>query len=250
MNKLILLFILSLSTTVTFSEEKILKADFRHRPPEMIVNGEDKSGPLKDIIEEAVAKIGYQLKWRKTPFSRSFVGLKNGQVDIVPRTIRNKERAAFINYLGPIGYQQKNIEFLVRKGQEGLLQNYEDLYSVRVGLKRDTAYFDKFNHDKKINRKISFDDKNMANMFKIERFDTMIILDKTSIEKALAEIGFIDYSYANYKYVQKIGIYYGFSKKSSHAHVYPKLNEVLLEMAKSGRVAEIYKQHKIAALIH
>lgn len=249
MNKFILFFILSLSTTITFSEDKILKADFRHRPPEMIVSGENKSGPLKDIIEEAVSKIGYQIKWRKAPFSRSFVELKSGQVDIVPRTIRNKEREAFINYLGPIGYQQKNIEFLVKKGQEGLLEIYEDLYSVKVGLKRDTAYFDKFDHDPKINKKMSFDDKNMATMFKVGRFDTMIVLDKISIEKALTEIDFIDYSYSNYKYIQKIGIYYGFSKKSSHSKVYSKLNKVLIEMAKTGRIVEIYKQHNIAPFI-
>lgn len=245
MKKMILLFSLFFSTTLTFSEEKILKADFRHRPPEMIVNGKNKSGPLKDIIEEAVKKIGYKIKWRMTPFPRSLEGLRTGQVDIVPRTIRNKERESFVNYLGPIGYQQKDILFLVRKGQEELLKIYEDLYTVKVGIKRDTAYFDKFNHDKKINKKISFDDKNMAFMFKIDRFDTMIILDKISIEKALGEIDFIDYSYSNYKYIQKIGNYYGFSKKSPHYKVYLKLNKVLLEMAKSGRVAEIYKQHNI-----
>ena len=135
---------------------------------------------------------------------------------------------------------------MLRKGQESLLTNYDDLYKIEVGVKRETAYFDKFNHDQKIKKRISFDDKNMSKMFAANRFETMIILDKASIEKALEEIGFSNYAYADYKYVQKMGNYYGMSKKSPHAHIYLKLNKVLLEMAKSGRVAEIYKRHNVA----
>jgi len=33
----------------------------------------------------------------------------------------------------------------------------------------------------------------------------MIVLDPEAIEKALKDINFTDYSYANYRYVQKIG---------------------------------------------
>ncbi len=98
-----------------------------------------------------------------------------------------------------------------------MLNSYDDLYKLKVGVKRGTAYFDKFNHDKKIKKAISLDDKNMAKMFAANRFDTMIILDKNSIETALKKISCTDYSYANYKYIQRIGIYYGMSKKSIHA---------------------------------
>ncbi len=112
MKRVILLFGLMLAATLTFAEEQILKADFRYRPPEMIIGGGTKSGPLKDIIEEAVEKIGYQIEWRTVPFVRSLKGLKKGITDIVPRTIRNKELEAFVNFLGPVGYQEKDIVFL------------------------------------------------------------------------------------------------------------------------------------------
>ncbi|MFC2140432.1 substrate-binding periplasmic protein [Candidatus Auribacterota bacterium] len=245
MKKVVFLIIFMITATRLFAEEKILKADFRHRPPEMMVAEANKSGPLKDIIEEAAEKIGCKIKWRIAPFARSLQGLKIGKVDIVPRTIKNKEREVFVNYLGPIGYQQKDLLFLIRKGQEGLINSYEDLHKFRVGVKQSTAYFDRFNHDPKIKKIISIDDENMAKMFVRSRFDTMIILDKKAIELALANIGFTDYSYANYKYIQKIGNYYGMSKKSLEANIYLKLNEILLEMAKSGRVTEIYKNYNL-----
>ncbi len=114
--------------TLVHAEENVLRADFRHRPPEMVIEGEKISGPLKDILEEAAKKIGYTIKWRTdAPFPRSLADLKKGKIDILPRTVRSEEREEFVNYLGPIGYQQKDILFLVKKGQEGLINRYEDL---------------------------------------------------------------------------------------------------------------------------
>ena len=71
----------------------------------------------------------------------------------------------------------------------------------------------------------------------------MIILDVPPIEKALREIGFSDYAYANYKYVQKIGNYYGMSKKSAQIRAFDDLNAALRAMLKSGRVGEIYAKY-------
>ena len=104
-------------------EEKVLRADCRQRPPEMIVNEKARrcSGPLLNILDEAARKVGFTVQWRIAPFQRSIKELQIGSVDIVPRVILTAERKAFIAYLGPIGYQQKNIVFLVRKGQRNLI---------------------------------------------------------------------------------------------------------------------------------
>lgn len=39
---------------VLFAQDKILIVDLRHRPPEMIVDGEKYSGPLLDIISHVL----------------------------------------------------------------------------------------------------------------------------------------------------------------------------------------------------
>ncbi len=240
------LSLLSIAGTV-LAEDSSLRADYRQRPPEMVIDEKTGrfSGPLIDILEEAARKIGHRIKWRKAPFQRSYKELKLGLVDVVPRVILTEERKAFVAYLGPIGYQRKDIVFLVRKGREGLLKLYDDLYKIRVGTKRDTAYFKQFNEDKDINKILSLDDKNMAKMFAANRFDTMIILDVSAIEEALKDINFSDYSYANYRYVQKIGNYYGMSKKSPRIGLYEKLNAALLGLARSGRVKEIYDNYRV-----
>ena len=225
-----------------------LTADFRHRPPEMVVEGQRFSGPLKDIIEEAAARLGYRINWRLAPFSRSLHGLESGDVDIVPRTIRNKEREAFVQFLGPIGYQRKDILFLVKKGKEDSIRHYEDLYDVTVGVKRKAAYFPRFDKDSAVKKRVTQgDDYVLARMFMGGRFDTVAILDRNAIESAFAGYGFRDYAYADYRHEQRIGNYYGMSKRSPHGALFPDLNKVLADLVASGRVADIYTQHGLPA---
>ena len=112
-----------------------LQADFRHRPPEMIIEDGRLLGPLKEILEEAAGISGYTIEWRTAPFKVSLQGLRTGQVDIVPRTIRNNEREEFIDFLGPIKEQKKDILFIVPKGKEESIRVYEDLYNLSVGVK-------------------------------------------------------------------------------------------------------------------
>jgi len=218
------------------AEEKILICDFRNRPPEMCIDENRKlNGPLKDILEEAAQKLGYTVKWQIVPFKRSLYDLQKGNVDIVPRTIRTREREEFINYLGEIGYQDKDILFLTRKDVKKDIKSYEDLYGKKIGVKKGTAYFDQFDHDNDLNKIDSIDDKNMALMFINRRFDTMIILDKKSIEEELEKNNFTDYVYAEYVWRNIIGNFYGMSKKSKHKQIYNDLNNVLYEMKISGK---------------
>jgi polar amino acid transport system substrate-binding protein len=233
------------------AEEKILRASFRSRPPELIINEKNKtvSGPLKDILDEAAAKIGYQVNWTETPFARSILyDLENGiKADIVPRVLYSEERTHFIEYLGPIGYQQKDILFLVKKGKENSINSYEDLRKISVGVKRGTVFFKEFDTDGNIFKVEGVDDKNMVRMFALGRFDAMIVLDKDAVELELKNHQLTDYSYANYKYTQKIANYYGMSKKSKLLRLAPQLQQALIEMLATGRIRAIYTQYKLPA---
>lgn len=231
-----------------FADEKVLQADFRPRPPEMVVGeGEQISGPLKDILEEAVARLGYRVQWRVVPFPHSLHDLENGQVDIVPRVIQSQEREAYVSFLGPLGFQDKDIQFLVHKGQEGRIRSFDDLKSLVVGVKLKTAYFDAFDKDDGIHKETAQDDQSLARMFIGGRFDTVALLDRQSMEGVLAGLGYKDHAFAEYRFQQRIGNYYGMSKKSSHADLFPALNATLQEMAVKGRVGELYKVYGVEA---
>jgi PAS domain S-box-containing protein len=225
-----------------------LRADFRHRPPEMIIERGRLLGPLKEILEEAAGISGYTIEWRVAPFKESLQGLRTGQVDIVPRTIRKKEREEFIDFLGPIKVQKKDIMFIVPKGKEESIRVYEDLYNLSVGVKAKTAYFPSFDKDTSINKiSTAGEDYDLAQMLIDGRINAIAVLDRTPIEMAMKELNHSDYAYARFRYEQTIGNYFGMSQKSQYAAFYPKLNKTLLEMATSGRISQIYSKHEALA---
>lgn len=234
-------------TTSVLAQPKVLMGDVRLRPPEMLIDEKTgaRSGPLLEVFSEAAKRVGYAVEWRAVPFPRSLEQLKTGDTDIVPRLVMTDDRKAFVEFLGPIGVQPTEIEFLVKSGKEHALKSYDDLKKLSVGVKRKTAYFEQFDTDKSICRMEALDDDNLAQMFNSERFDTMIVLDKPAVEKILKNKGISGYAWADYKVPLKLGIYFGMAKTSKHAAVAKPLSEALAGMVKSGRVAEIYKKFNV-----
>ncbi len=227
--------------------DKVLKADARHRPPELVVNEKTKSsaGPLMDVLDEAARNMGYCVEWRIAPFPRSLVELETGSVDLVPRMVMTEERKRFVNFLGPIAIKQTAIEFLVKRGREDTLKSYDDLRHLTVGAKRGTAYFEQFNKVTSIKRYEAPDDENLAKMFDAHRFDALIVLDRPAIEKVLKERNIVDYAWAPYKEPLQLGVYYGMSRASRHIAIAEALSNALKAMAKSGRVNDIYSAQNV-----
>ncbi|UXK09300.1 hypothetical protein N5094_03425 [Shewanella putrefaciens] len=96
----------------------VLRADFRHRPPEMVLDERTNTmtSPLKDILEEAAAKVGYRVEWSARPFARSIHELRVGTVDIVPRTIRRARGICTVSW----SYWHSDSRYFVsRKSRRG-----------------------------------------------------------------------------------------------------------------------------------
>ena len=224
------------------SDEKILVIDVRQRPPEMNVDGDIWSGPLIDILEEAAHRIKYRVKFQVRQFEGSLRYLEYGKIDILPRVICTPARARMMDFLGPIGYEQKEILFLVPPGQEGSIQRFDDLKHLTVGVKQGTVYFEEFDASQEIVKIESQDDENLVRMFAHQRFDTMIILDRDAVEAALQKYQISAYAYAHYRLDLRIGIYYGIRR--NHPAKEP-LQHALEDMVTSGRVNAIYAQYGI-----
>ena len=249
MRIMIFTLIVSFIPFTLFAKDKVFKADFRQRPPLMVIDDNSNlSGPLKTILEEAAGNIGYTVEWRIAPFKRSLGEVKVGSVDIVPRYRENTKRKSFTNYLGPIGYQVRETLFVVSKNSGVAVKSYEDLQKYEIGVKRGTYYFKQFNDDNKINKREVIDDGQLVRMLKARRYDAVIVIDEAAFLDAAKTNIFSDWEYAEYKYSQKLPNYYGMSKNSPHADAYPALNKVLQEMTKTGRVAEIFRSFNVEPL--
>jgi len=241
----LILLAVSCGAFQALAQPKELLADVRPRSPEMVIDAQSgkPSGPLLEILDEAAKTIGYTVTWQAVPFSRSLENLKTGESDIVPRLVMTEERKAIAEFLGPIGVQPMDVEFLVQPGQEHMLKSYGDLRRMTVGIKRGTSYFEKFDRDASLRKTECQDDENLALMFTKNLVNVVIVLDRSAIEKVMKdhEIG---YTWAVYKEPLRLGIYYGMSKASKYAAVSGPLSKALRKMADSGRVAEIYRRYQ------
>lgn len=231
-----------LSTAIS---AQTLKADFRHRPPEMLVDSSTNqlSGPLKDIIEEAAQQLGHSIDWSVVPFARSLNNLKSHGTDIVPRVIRNDEREEFVQYVGPISEQVKNIMFVTRSDGPAVT-SYADLSGLNIGVKRGTAYFKQFDQDNALRKVVVNDDFNLARMLQAKRIDAIVVLDMGALEAEFKATNFTGYNSASYFYPNRIGNYYGMPKNHPLSGAF---SQKLDEMVKSGRVAEIYSKYGLTA---
>jgi polar amino acid transport system substrate-binding protein len=240
--KVVALAIFLATTTLSLAADNVLIVDVRKRPPEMTIEGGQFSGPLLDVIKEAAQKIGYEVKFVERQFEGSLTLLQQGEknIDLLPRTVCTEERAKLIDYLGPIGYQQKDILFLVKPGQEDTVKTFDDLKTIKIGVKRGTYYFKEFNESKDLVKVESDDDDNMVKMFAAGRFDIMAIIDKKAAETALEKNGILEYAYAKYRQPIQIGNYYGITQ--GHP-LKDALQKGLEEMVTSGRVKSIYESY-------
>lgn len=247
MKRLLALLPLLFSLTCA-SAEDVLRVDFRERPPEMRAVDGIPSGPLISVLETAAQRLGVRLHWRLTPFLRSIDDLRSGRVDLVPRVLLTEQRREYIHFLPSIGNQQLNVRFIVRPGHEAELRRYDDLYTLAVGVKRSTAYFEPFDSDVLLQRAYASDDAQLAAMFRAGRLDAIAVLDVMPMEAQFAALGFTGFSYAHYVHRQVLGNHFGASLKryrSDRRALYDSLAAELERMRAQGEIALIYHRYGV-----
>lgn len=223
-----------------------LRVDLRDRPPEMWSIDGRPAGPLVEVLEVAAKRAGLRLEWRYAPFARSLADLREGRIDLVPRVLPDPERNRYLHYLPSIGTQDKDILFAVHPSRR--VERYEDLAPLRIGVKRSSLYFPRFDADTTLHKQPAVDDDILVRMFRAGRIDAIAVLDKAAIDTAFENIRFSDYTYAGLREPIRIENRFAVSKKlydSSHAALYDRLGRELEAMRRSGEVVAIYREHGV-----
>ncbi|WP_126619014.1 substrate-binding periplasmic protein [Azospirillum griseum] len=216
----------------------------RPRPPELMVENGTVSGPLRDVLDEATAKIGMTLTWENVPFPRSLQDLQNGRDVIVPRVRRISDREPYTLFLGPIAVQKREVAFLGLKGKASV-NKYEDLAALTIGVKRGTTYFERFNTDKTLKKVETTDDQTLVSMLLAGRFDVIATVDKPSLDSVLKAEKVTNVAYAPYEEAIDGENHYAIGRNSGLAKRAPELDAVLKDMAATGRVRAIYEKYKL-----
>ncbi len=236
-----ILIYLFLSILSSSHAEDTLIVVINDTPPwKMIENGKAKGIDI-NITDEIASRLHLNVEYRQFPFKRCLMYLKNGEADLMGFLSYKQERTTFLQYLQP-PYQGDTKIFYVRKGEAHRLENYDDLYKLRVGLISGHKHFEPFDSDEKLRKSETINEESIYMMLLANRIDTMIEND-TQGPYNVHRFGLADkLEIAPYKVPLGKNGFFAMSKKSKHLNRIAEFESVLQNMVDSGEINTIIEK--------
>ena len=214
-----------------------------HWPPYSMDLTKEDPGIDIDLVREITRRTGIEIFQKKCSFKRCLAEGEVGGVDIVTGLGYTDERARYLDYI-QTPYSNVNVEFYVRKGDADLIQNYEDLYQLKVGRVVKSHYFEPFNSDNKIQSYEASEESILLLMLANKRLD-VIIGTNPNLDYEALKLG-LDGQFETtvYSPSSDVTLHLAFSRKSPFVNLKPEFERVLKEILKDGTLDEIHAKYK------
>ncbi|MDX1451636.1 MAG: transporter substrate-binding domain-containing protein [Oleiphilaceae bacterium] len=211
----------------------------RERVPELIPVEDGCIGPVPDLIQRAMDRLGVTFRWQHIPWKRSLELARIGQVDLLPRHSMTEERSRFlmaINY----GTQVREIIYFLAPHQTNKVEQFSDLKALRVGALSGSFYSHEFNNALELNKTFVNRTEQLLDMLMAGRLD--VAVTSASHELDLFEATPL---LRRAKYVERFenARYISIPKNSRLANRYVDLVKVIGDMRRSGEIKAIYEQY-------
>lgn len=224
------------------SSQQIIVAMHIEPPFSDIVEGEFV-GENINIAKTLAAKVGKQIKYVYCPIARCFSLVQVGQADMIIAVRKTAFREEFLNYLSPpIKIQKLPLRFYIRSNNEIVLDQYKDLYAIKVGVLRGASYFDKFDHDTNIAKIPLTNHQQLINMLLKGRIDTFLEREESITPLVDKEVYVTKIKLANFSYDKGVGSYIAVSKKSFLSKDLSSLSAALKSLMDSGELDRIIQK--------
>ncbi len=146
-----------------------------HYPPWVIVKEDGQMEGIDiEILKEISKRLNLNLKMDDCPWKRCLSMLKYGEIDIISTLIRRPDREKIMHYIDPPYFRKSTKAFYLKKGKGNLIQKYEDLYKISVGIVKGYKYFQRFDNENKIEKQSVVRDVQLLRMLERDRFEAFI----------------------------------------------------------------------------
>lgn len=207
-------------------------------PPFRMIDKKPFTGIDFDMWEEISKRLNIKIKFEVYPWSRILHNLETGKIDAMSGVAKRKERELYVNYTAPSYYSCSPV-FYLRKGEGKLINEYKDLYKYPIGYVSNSAYFDKFDNDKKLNKFGVNKEIQLLKMLDAKRINVIIGTD-CQVDYDLIKLGYKDkFEKAHFKPKSSTELYIVISKKSSFSKELSKINETIKEILEENRMEKI-----------
>jgi polar amino acid transport system substrate-binding protein len=235
---------LALAATPALAAEPLTLA-FSELEPWKTTDGTNYGGAYTEIVREMARRIGAPLNIVACPLKRCLVMLEHGEADIIIGIQASPERSEYIHFLRtPYRQRASDKVFYVRKGKGDSIRSYEDLRSLRVGIKSGAMNFPRFSEDPDVKKSEA---KDLATNFKklmLGRLDAVIASEDQG-EAAISQLHLRDQvEQARFRNPDPTGPRsIGLSKKSPFAKRTEAFETAMTEMVKDGTLTKLFRRY-------
>ena len=236
---LVWLVVSCLPSTFARAGAERLTVAYPQWPPYKIVQNGTFGGIDVLVLDEVARRTGLEFEYVECPWARCLVMLQNGNVDMITSIARTDDRKAVMDFVEPPTRDHYPISFYTNAAATHALSRYEDLYGLAIGIIRDGAYFERFDHDRKLEKTLVTRETQLIDMLASRRLDVILGIG-ANLDYLLRETG-------RGGLVKRWSLridtedpaYIAVSKKSKHQGVVPRLETALREMRRANEIEQI-----------
>jgi len=240
---LLLLFILS---GWAFSQNQRIIMVTEQWPPFRI---NDKTTPSGfrgidiDLTRKLSEAIGIPIEIQRHPWARALEMMRSGQADMITGIAKTPARESFMHYI-PVSYYAVRPVFYTQKGRGQQVQTYTDLYGPSIGYSINSAYFEPFNSDDKINKLGLSTEEQLLHVLALGRID-LTIGTEPNISYDIARLGYRDdLEPTAYQPPDKTELFFALSRKSPAMAMASEIEKALVSLISKGTVNQIITTYR------
>lgn len=222
-----------------------LKVAIFLEPPYVDLVNDILVGENIEIINLLAESINLTPLFIHCPLIRCLAMMKSGQADMIlglSKSVAREKDLIFLN--PPYLVQHQPVRFFTLKKNNIAIENLNDLESLLVGTLRGSAYFPRFDNDKKIEKVELTSSDQLINMLLKGRIDTFIDREETVLPLLPAAEYQNKITMAHYQYNKPINSYIVLSKHSHAKNYTKKLSQILAKAMTDGTIERIKRTNR------
>lgn len=237
-----LIFLLTISSGPTlYAESKeTIRVAVNPFPPWIIVENETVIGGIDTLIVKRIAKeLNLTPHFILCSFAECLNQLKSGTADSMVSLFFKPEREAYAVYVRTHLTENSPKIFYLRGNDERDVKTYQDLQIKKIGFVEYTAYFERFDNDKTLNKLPFGNDKILITKLLEGEVDTFVGTESV-IDYWLAKSGRAnELKKSSFVYPSNRLTYMVISKHSSLMTRYSEIDDVVRKLKTSGEIDKV-----------
>ena len=236
------ILVLCLFPAYVQSAQTVVVAFSEFPPYKMMVDGKP-TGIDVDILQEIGKQMDLTLKYKYGTLEECLAMMRQGEADLMTSLLRRAEREPYILYVQPRYRPRSNKVFYLFNKNSKSIRQYDDLKTLKIGVKSGTRYAPSFDNDESLNKLPAQSIRiNVAKLVAGE-IDTFIATD-TEGDYWIKSLGLEDrITKASFKFQQLDPTYMGISKKSALTTEAAKFGRILKDMVGKGLVQRTVEKY-------